>query len=131
MRGIFSTDSANSLRMVPGAAFDGSVAQNVAVFPDRVLAFEHLHHDRTADHRLDEFAKERTLLVHGVKVSARARVICTRFCATMRRPAFSMRALIAPVRLRRVASGLRIEKVRSIAICGRPLRREGLKSGRL
>ena len=39
-----------------------------------------------------------------------------RFCATMRRPAFSITALIAPVRLRAVASGLMIEKVRSIAM---------------
>src|SRR5262249_52710808 len=34
----------------------------------------------------------------------------------IRRPDFSIMALIAPVRLRAVASGLRIEKVRSIAI---------------
>src|SRR6478752_6700418 len=40
----------------------------------------------------------------------------TRFCAMMRKPACSIMALIAPVRLRAVASGLRIEKVRSIAI---------------
>src|SRR5262252_818182 len=40
----------------------------------------------------------------------------TRFCPMIRKPAFSMRALIAPVRLRAVASGLMIEKVRSIAI---------------
>ena len=40
----------------------------------------------------------------------------TRFCAMMRRPALSIIALIAPVRLRVVASGLMIEKVRSIAI---------------
>src|SRR4026209_1309524 len=40
----------------------------------------------------------------------------TRFCATIRRPAFSMMALIAPVKLRSVASGFRIEKVRSTAI---------------
>src|SRR6202035_5526503 len=40
----------------------------------------------------------------------------TRFCATMRRPTCSIMALIAPVRLRAVASGLMIEKVRSIAI---------------
>src|ERR1700704_4169047 len=39
-----------------------------------------------------------------------------RFCATIRSPAFSIRALIAPVRLRVVASGLMIEKVRSIAM---------------
>src|SRR5882762_4492995 len=39
-----------------------------------------------------------------------------RFCATMRRPAFSISALTAPVRLRSVASGLMIEKVRSIAM---------------
>ena len=39
-----------------------------------------------------------------------------RFWATIRSPAFSISALIAPVRLRAVASGLIIEKVRSIAI---------------
>src|SRR5947209_1791869 len=40
----------------------------------------------------------------------------TRFCATMRRLACSINALIAPVMLRAVASGLMIEKVRSTAI---------------
>src|SRR4051812_18041301 len=40
-----------------------------------------------------------------------------RFCAMMRKPAFSSRALISPVRLRRVASGLMIENVRCTAIC--------------
>src|SRR3954454_6365635 len=39
-----------------------------------------------------------------------------RFWATIRSPAFSIRTLIAPVRLRAVASGLIIEKVRSIAM---------------
>src|SRR5687767_9263288 len=39
-----------------------------------------------------------------------------RFCAIMRRPAVSMSALMAPVRFRSVASGLRIEKVRSTAM---------------
>jgi hypothetical protein len=39
-----------------------------------------------------------------------------RFWATMRRPFSSKRALILPVRFRRVASGLMIEKVRSTAI---------------
>jgi len=36
--------------------------------------------------------------------------------ATTRRPASSSFAVIAPVRLRRVASGLMIEKVRSVAM---------------
>src|SRR5690349_4582886 len=39
-----------------------------------------------------------------------------RFWATIRSPAFSINALTAPVRLRSVASGLMIEKVRSIAM---------------
>src|SRR5262245_28735476 len=39
-----------------------------------------------------------------------------RFCATIRSPARSIISLIAPVKLRAVASGLMIEKVRSIAI---------------
>src|SRR5665213_291327 len=39
-----------------------------------------------------------------------------RFWATIRSLAFSISALIAPVRLRAVASGLIIEKVRSIAM---------------
>src|ERR1700740_1003868 len=38
-----------------------------------------------------------------------------RFWATIRNPAFSISALTAPVRLRAVASGLMIEKVRSVA----------------
>src|ERR1700741_2970785 len=37
-----------------------------------------------------------------------------RFCATMRRPASSITALTLPVRFRLVASGLMIEKVRSV-----------------
>src|SRR5579883_474609 len=41
-----------------------------------------------------------------------------RFWATIRNPAFSITALMAPVRLRAVASGLMMEKVRSIAMCG-------------
>src|SRR5579859_4179609 len=40
-----------------------------------------------------------------------------RRCATMRRPAASRQALILPVRFRRVASGLMIDSVRSVAIC--------------
>src|SRR5580704_13893251 len=39
-----------------------------------------------------------------------------RFCAMMRSPAFSITALMAPVRLRAVASGLRMENVRSTGI---------------
>src|SRR6516162_2136740 len=39
-----------------------------------------------------------------------------RLCAMIRKPAPSIMALIAPVKLRAVASGLMIEKVRSIAI---------------
>src|SRR5689334_21524921 len=39
-----------------------------------------------------------------------------RLCATMRRPASSIMALIAPVRLRPVASGLMMENVRSTGI---------------
>src|SRR5215813_13890272 len=39
-----------------------------------------------------------------------------RFWATIRKPAFSISALTAPVRLRSVASGLMIEKVRSVAM---------------
>src|SRR4029078_6898185 len=45
-----------------------------------------------------------------------SREIRTRFCATIRGLAFSIMALMAPVRLRSVASGLRIEKGGSIAI---------------
>src|SRR5262249_52532698 len=62
-------------------------------------------------------------------VSACSRVMRTRFCATMRRPACSIIALIAPVRLRAVASGLMIENVRSIAI-GKVLLGEKALSGR-
>src|SRR3979411_2716840 len=43
-----------------------------------------------------------------------------RFWATMRSPAFSISALMAPVRLRAVASGLLMEKVRWIAMIWSP-----------
>src|SRR5215212_4742286 len=52
----------------------------------------------------------------------------TRFCAMIRRPACSIMALTAPVRLRATASGLMIEKVRSIAMSGVPS--EGLRAAR-
>ena len=42
-------------------------AQNVAVFLDRVLAFEHLHDDRAGDHGLDQFAKEGPRLVNSIE----------------------------------------------------------------
>ena len=45
-----------------------------------------------------------------------ARVIRMGFCAMIRSPACSIMAVIAPVRLRSVASGLMMEKVRSIVI---------------
>src|SRR5271170_7737747 len=55
----------------------------------------------------------------------------TRLCAMMRRPDCSIRALMAPVRLRAVASGLMIENVRSIAIDGHPLLSTGVKTAAL
>src|SRR3982751_2397809 len=59
----------------------------------------------------------------------------TRRCAMMRRPACSIIALIAPVRLRAVASGLMMENVRSTAIDYLPhvplLRDAAAYSGRL
>ena len=53
-----------------------------------------------------------------------------RFCATIRKPAFSIMALMAPVRFRVVASGLRIEKVRSTAI-GSSLLRVKVRPGKI
>ena len=64
-----------------------------------------------------------------------------RFCATIRSPASSSTALILPVRFRRVASGLMMENVRSVAIAAslgfrvgrlsRGLRRQGQGGTRL
>ena len=56
-----------------------------------------------------------------------------RFCATMRKPARSIISLIAPVKLRAVASGLMIEKVRSIAMASffKRGKREDVRPGRL
>src|SRR5215471_14027297 len=53
-----------------------------------------------------------------------------RLWATTRRPAFSNRAMISPVRLRRVASGLTMERVRSTAM-GYSLERRAPYSGGL
>ena len=92
-------------------------AHDLAVFRDGVLAFQDLHHHRAGGHEFHEFAEERARLVHGVEGLGLLAGSCG--CAsgaTIRSPAFSIMALIAPVRLRAVASGLRIEKVRSIAM---------------
>ena len=62
------TDSANSLRMVPGAALAGFVAPiDFAVFDDGVLALEHLHHHRRGAHLGGQFLVERPALVHGIE----------------------------------------------------------------
>src|SRR5262245_29393379 len=53
-----------------------------------------------------------------------------RLWPTILRPAFSMTALMAPVRLRAVASGLMIENVRSTAI-GVLFQRDEILGGRL
>src|SRR5690625_2411558 len=44
-----------------------------------------------------------------------------RFWATTRKPAVSSRSMILPVRLRRVASGLMMESVRSVAMAASPV----------
>src|ERR1700730_7379393 len=54
-----------------------------------------------------------------------------RFCATMRSPACSIMALIAPVRLREVASGLMMENVRSMAMAAPRSTAGGLSGGLL
>src|SRR3954465_11022164 len=51
------------------------------------------------------------------------------FWANIRSPAFSITALIAPVRLRAVASGLIIEKVRSIAMISSLISADGRLRG--
>src|SRR6185503_4237222 len=42
-------------------------AHHLAVLGDGVLAFQHLHDDRTGGHEIDELAEERPLLVHAVE----------------------------------------------------------------
>ena len=60
--------SARSARMVPGAAFFGSVAPMIfAILRDGVFTFEHLHEHRTRGHVLHEVLEERARGVHGVE----------------------------------------------------------------
>ena len=42
-------------------------AKDIAIFPDRILALEHLDDDGPRGHRLDEFAEERPILVNRIK----------------------------------------------------------------
>src|SRR5437867_6730247 len=49
----------------------------------------------------------------------------SRFCATILRPFCSKRWLIAPVKLRRVASGLMIDRVRTMAMEALAAQRKG------
>ena len=60
--------SARSARIVPGAAFFGSVAPMISrFFAIGVLAFEHLHQHRAGGHVLDQVVEERPRRVHGVE----------------------------------------------------------------
>ena len=104
-------------------------AHHFAVLGDGVLAFQHLHHGRGRRHELDEFAEERAVLVDGVEAlglaAAHPHALGARRRAGRHPPASGV---IAPVRLRRVASGLIIEKVRSIAMLLKPRVRRGFRA---
>jgi len=92
------------LRIVPGAALAGSVAPNkVAIARNGILALQHLHHDRAGNHEVHELAEERALTVHRIERFRLLTADAVRFCAMMRGRLLD-HALIAPVRLRAVAS---------------------------
>ena len=65
---LASIDSAKSLRIVPACGL-GRIgrAHDLAVRLDRVLALEHLHHDRPRGHELAQGPIEGPLPVHGVE----------------------------------------------------------------
>ena len=65
---LASIESAKSARIVPLAAFFGSVAPiSSRLLGDGVLALEHLHHHRPGDHEIDKVLEERALAVHRVE----------------------------------------------------------------
>ncbi len=87
-----------------------------AVLQNGVLAFQNLYDNRGRRHLRGEFAVEGALLVHGVEGLRLGERHVHALLRHDAQPAASMTALIAPVRLRRVASGLMIEKVCSTAM---------------
>ena len=111
-------DSANSLRIVPGSGLRRiGRAHHFAVLGNGAFAFQNLNHNRLRRHEGAQFAVKAALFVLGIKrTGLRSIDRWIRLEATTRRPASSNLATILPVRLRLVASGLMIDKVRSMAI---------------
>ena len=128
---LASIESAKSARMVPLAAFFGSVAPISSRF--FAIAFspsQHLHQHRAGNHEIDQVLEERALAVHRVEAFGLARATgasCARRRSSARR--LSKRARIWPIAFFFTASGLMMERVRSTAIPGSPWMLEKVSPG--
>ena len=91
-------------------------AHRLAIPRHGVVAFQDLRDDRAGDHELHQAAKERPLLVHRVERLGLRLGQPQPLLRDDAQPAASRQALILPVRFRRVASGLMMDSVRSVAI---------------
>ena len=95
-------------------------SHDIAIASDGIFALQHLHHDRTRRHVLAQLVVKGAFGVHLVELLRVLFAERSRFCATMRNPPSSRNALILPVTLRAVASGLMIDSVRSTAMVSLP-----------
>jgi len=99
-----------------GAAFAGSVAPSGRDRRQSRSRPRAPERPPARDHEIHELAEERPLPVHAIESLGLRAADRNALLRDDAQPACSIIALIAPVRLRAVASGLMIEKVRSIAI---------------
>src|SRR5262245_54774391 len=91
-------------------------AHHLAMLRDRVLAFEHLHDDRTGSHVADEIAVEGTLAVHGIE-TLRLLLGESQHACRDDAQAGALEARVAlPIRFLATPSGLTMDKVRSAAM---------------
>ena len=118
MNGIFA--DRQSVKLANGAF--GSVggiggAHDFAVLQNGVFTFQDLNDGRAGRHEVHQFAEEGTILVNGIEAFgfAAAHPDAARSDDPKAGTSSSI-LMMAPVRLRLVASGLIIEKVRSIAM---------------
>jgi len=100
-----------------GRGIAGLVAPITSRFlGDGALAFQHLHHHRTGGHELDQALEEGALAMHAVKGFSIGGGELDAARGDDPQARILNLAMILPVRLRRVASGLMMERVRSVAM---------------
>ena len=68
--GIYALSKIGAYRSFGGLLRIGR-AHQIAIFLNRIFAFQHLHHDRSGNHEIDQILEKRTRAMHRVKTLRR------------------------------------------------------------